>query len=369
MKVNCYLLILLLSLVSLISLGQEVSFGDKKAQDEIKKKTPKLSIRFSLAEQKISKDKSGSIKMRISVRNISTKSVLIVINEAARLSYHTKKRELGLNLWRDYSEFDYDITQLKLLKSNKRLIVERSVPKSLFIKMSDGIWQMDSSIGFIAEKDFGKLGLAARLLKNKNAKDTIKIPYSSISPHQFAEIQKWETSNKVEIDLNPPNNISFGNPSVQDKIKKKTSEIYDSKTKPYFFFTTKSFGKKSTCGMEIIAHEKSLRFNRIATKSCSDKGRLATEYYFERKKAGFTDKEKLIFVYQVFEYYNEKAKSDAWRNFKGLASWESRYYFVDSELEFHRHKGQKDIAETETGEKQKTEAFKILGFVKSQTSK
>lgn len=84
-------------------------------------KSPDLKVRLSLAERKISKNKETVIKATIRVSNISKKSVLIVVDELVHLSYQIKKRELGLNFWRDYSEFDYRMSHLKLLKSNEHL--------------------------------------------------------------------------------------------------------------------------------------------------------------------------------------------------------------------------------------------------------
>jgi len=318
---------------------------------------PDVKVRLSIDERKISKDKDSAIKAKIYVSNISKQSVLIVVDEPIRLSYNVKKRELGLGLERDYSEFNYKIPRLKLLRPNKHLVIKRSVSTSLFAKISNGKWYLDSMIGYIVESDFEKLGLTPKILKKKKSKDKIKISFN-FSPHEFAEIQHFEISDEVEIDVNSHSRISFGDKSAQDEIKKKTSAIYDNKDKTHFFLTKKSFGAKSTCGTEITAYSKDNKINRIVSKSCTKRGRLATEFYFEN--------EKPIFVYQVFEYFKEKTKKDAWKNFKGLASWESRYYFVANKLEFHRHKGQKDISEKETGEKQKTEAFNILNFVRKK---
>ncbi len=155
--------------------------------------------------------------------------------------------------------------------------------------------------------------------------------------------------------------ISFGDKTAQDEVKKKTSAIYDNKDKTYFLLTKKSFGKKSKCGTDITAYSKDKQINRIAAKSCTKNGRKAAEFYFENEKS--------IFIYEVFEYYSEKSRADAWKNFKGLAGWESRYYFVNDVLKFHRHKGRKDMSEKETARKQKREAIRILAFVKSQLSK
>lgn len=328
---------------------------------------PDLEVRFSVDKHEVSKGKNSLLDAEVRVANVSGKSLLIVVDEPIRLSHNPQKRELGLGLERNYNKYDFKPPNLKLLKAGGRLIIHRKLFGNLFSNIADGKWSLDSTIGYIAEKDFEKLGITIKLLKKKKSKDRIKVTF--FNPTGFAEIQLFKNSESFGIDVNPSNKIAFGDKLVQDDIKKKTAEIYNSKSKPYFFSTTKSFGEKSTCGTEITAYQKSLRFNRIISKTCTKLGRQTTEFYFGRKKEGFTDRENLIFVYQVFEIYDEKARVDAWRNFKGLASWESRYYFVDGILKFHQHKGRKDISEKKAGSEQKAESSKILTFVKSQISK
>ncbi len=152
--------------------------------------------------------------------------------------------------------------------------------------------------------------------------------------------------------------ISFGDKNVQDAVKKKVSEIYENKDKTQFFLTQKSFQPKSTCGTEITAYSKGGEYNRLVTKSCGKNGKHAAEYYF--------DEGNLIFAYIVFEYFDEKTRNDMWKNFKGLASWESRYYFANNNLKFHRHKGKNDITAKENGEKIKKAAYAVLKFVKDK---
>lgn len=85
--------------------------------------------------------------------------------------------------------------------------------------MLDGKWQLGSTIGYIAEKDFEKLGITPKTLEKKKSNDRIKY-YSDFSSHAFAEVQNWGNSNEVETDLNPANTTSFGDKLVEDEIKK-----------------------------------------------------------------------------------------------------------------------------------------------------
>ena len=150
--------------------------------------------------------------------------------------------------------------------------------------------------------------------------------------------------------------VSFGDANVGDEIKKKTSGIYKNKDKTKFLLTKKKFQKGFTCGMEIIAYSKDNKFNRLIAKTCTKNGRMGIEFYFEN--------DKLIHSYQTFEFYNEKAGKGSWKNFKGLMAWESRYYFKQGELAFHRHKGRSDISADSKGEKIKNLALKVFDFVR-----
>lgn len=168
-----------------------------------------LKVRFSIAERKIPKDKDGVVKAQICVSNTGRQSVLVFVDEPIRLGYKTEKRRLTLVLGRDYSEFNFRIPQLKLLKPNKRLVMKRSVSTALFAEISEGKWQLKSSIGYIAENDFEKLGLTPEILKKKKPKEKVEIE-STFSPLGYAEIQNFEISNGVEIELVGPNDRTGG---------------------------------------------------------------------------------------------------------------------------------------------------------------
>ncbi len=154
---------------------------------------------------------------------------------------------------------------------------------------------------------------------------------------------------------------SFGDEKAKDEVKKKTSAIYDNKDKTHFFLTKKSFGVRSVCGTAITAYSKENKINRIVSKTCAPHGRRVIEFYFEN--------EKPIFVYSVFEVFAENADQNGWKNFKGIVSLESRFYFLNGKLKFHSHKGRSGVTAKETGAVEKKNAFQILRFVKSETRK
>ena len=145
---------------------------------------------------------------------------------------------------------------------------------------------------------------------------------------------------------------SFGDEKIKAEVKKKTSAIYDNKDNTHFFLTKKSFGAKSTCGTEITAYAKSGEINRIVSKTCAPHGRKATEFYFENDSP--------IFIYRVFEVFAENADKAGWKNFKGIVSQESRYYFLEEKLAFHSHKGRSNVSRRENGEAEKKNAFRVL---------
>ncbi|MBO3700470.1 hypothetical protein [Roseivirga sp. E12] len=137
--------------------------------------------------------------------------------------------------------------------------------------------------------------------------------------------------------------LKFGNEDLSKVIKEKVSAIYETKGNTQFFMTSESFQSTKTLGTEIIAYSSQGIYNRVITKGFSKNGLMATEWFFEENK--------LIFVFEVFEYFEESNKKSNWRNFKGISSWEGRYYFHNDELVFYKHTGRESIAENFNGKR------------------
>lgn len=125
--------------------------------------------------------------------------------------------------------------------------------------------------------------------------------------------------------------LVFGDSTVVENIKSKTSEIYENKDRTSFFLTKKRLRKIKTSGIEITAHSKNDTIRRIVAISMTKNGQLGTEWYYWNNE--------LIYVYESFEYFKEQEKKCKWKNFKNLCAWESRYYFVHEKLEYQKHKG------------------------------
>lgn len=130
--------------------------------------------------------------------------------------------------------------------------------------------------------------------------------------------------------------LKDGDSTVVERIRNSTSLIYGNSDKTHFFLTSKQFGLVVTYGTSLTVYEKDSSINRVVAISMTPNGQLATEYYLENKQ--------LIYVYQAFEFFSEKEVTGNWKNFKGIASWESRYYFIDNELLFQKHIGKKELA-------------------------
>jgi len=155
--------------------------------------------------------------------------------------------------------------------------------------------------------------------------------------------------------------IAYGDSTIVREIKTKTSWIYENKDETYFLLTNQQLQQEYTKGTNITAYSKDGNINRIITSSFTDDGQLSIEWYFYDNK--------VIFVYQVFEYFNEIGNKSDWKNFKGLSGWESRYYFKDESLKYQKHKGRKNIKEKLNVNSILDDAKKILNYTIKQTEK
>ncbi|MBX3295445.1 MAG: hypothetical protein KF762_07015 [Acidobacteria bacterium] len=162
--------------------------------------SPDLKVLLSIRDQTISKAEGNVIEVKVCIDNVGKQPVLIVVDEPIRLLYNVKKKELGLGLERDYGKYNYQVPRLEFLERNERLVVKRIVPTTLFAKISEGKWHLDSTIGYILEDDFEKLGITPEISRKRGAKEKYKI-YSIFDPSTFAEIQHLEISNGIEIDV------------------------------------------------------------------------------------------------------------------------------------------------------------------------
>lgn len=125
---------------------------------------------------------------------------------------------------------------------------------------------------------------------------------------------------------------TFGDPKQKERIRKKTSAIYEKGGDWLFILTRQDLLRLNTLeGMELRAIYSDGYFTRVIAMALAEKGKYNVEFYLE--------KDALLFAYETFEYYLERAPPRAWRNFKGLAAWERRSYFLNSRIVYAETRG------------------------------
>lgn len=126
-------------------------------------------------------------------------------------------------------------------------------------------------------------------------------------------------------------NHSSGDSTLVESTREIRSIIYNEFRTPSFFLTKQTFGVKNSTGSDILSYSKQGEVGRIFLKAHTKYGTIGIEYYFSGND--------LIYVFEAFEYFNEYKTMGSWKNFKGLSSWESKYYIIDNEVKFQMHTG------------------------------
>ena len=117
---------------------------------------------------------------------------------------------------------------------------------------------------------------------------------------------------------NPAPNAA-GDPAARTAIQAETRRIYDSAKQPVFWIVpTDPPGLKGFRDAEITGYYAGAALVRIVAGAWDSRGKYSVEYYIASRA--------LIHVYETFEYFEDAAPRDAWRNFKRLPGWERRIY-------------------------------------------
>jgi hypothetical protein len=117
---------------------------------------------------------------------------------------------------------------------------------------------------------------------------------------------------------------TYGDPSLRAAVDTHSHSIYDVADKPdakRISLMTRgnplSFpGAEGTEATGVLVEGS---VGRIVVNVWTKRGRYSVEYYRAQ--------DTLLFVYETFAYFEERAPRHAWRNFMGLAVWERRSYF------------------------------------------
>jgi len=155
--------------------------------------------------------------------------------------------------------------------------------------------------------------------------------------------------------------IIIGDSTIVGKVKPNTSQIFENRDRTYFFLTKKPLRQGQTIATNITAHSNKGDINRIIAISITNKGQLATEWYFLN---GI-----LIFAFESFEYFTEIDAPTSWKNFKGFQAWESRYYFENKFVKYQRHKGRKNVKGYKEAIKVQEDGETVLNYVIENTKK
>lgn len=125
--------------------------------------------------------------------------------------------------------------------------------------------------------------------------------------------------------------IAIGDSSIVSAIRSKMSSIYNDKDTTFFFLTKQHLQKIKSHGISMVVYVKNDSINRVVTSATTPDGILSAEYYL--------DHEQLVFSYITFEYFDEVKTITTRENFKGIRSWESRYYFINEYIKYQTHSG------------------------------
>jgi hypothetical protein len=116
---------------------------------------------------------------------------------------------------------------------------------------------------------------------------------------------------------------AYGDPAVRSAVDSQLKRIYELANGPgvqvELLTRDNPLQLPDAVATELTASLAGDSANRIVGAVWTKQGKYSIEFY----RAG----DRLLMVYETFTFFMESAPSDTWRNFMGLAGWESRIYF------------------------------------------
>lgn len=152
--------------------------------------------------------------------------------------------------------------------------------------------------------------------------------------------------------------LILGDTSIVNRIRARTSEIYNRRDTTLFALTNEQLRQGRTYGIHMIGYASQDTINRVIATSMTQTGQRSTEWYFWQNQ--------LIYAYETFEYFDEDRANARWQNFKGLHGWESRYYFIDEEIKCQKHKGRDHVAAGHEANKILEDGRRILSYLEKR---
>ena len=149
-----------------------------------------------------------------------------------------------------------------------------------------------------------------------------------------------------------------GDSTVIGRIMEMMHSLYGKNDTTLIFLTQSSFQKLPAYGTELQVEKIKGVISRIISNCFTEKGNLAEEYWFYHGE--------LVFVYQTFIYFIEKAPGYQPFNFRGQRFWETRFYLVHEKLKFQATTGKIDSEAAYLEKDLLREKESILGFLNRQ---
>ena len=115
----------------------------------------------------------------------------------------------------------------------------------------------------------------------------------------------------------------YGDPATRSAIDAQLKKIYELAIGPgvqvELLTRDNPLQLRDALATELTGSMTGDSVNRIVGAVWTKQGKYSVEFY----RSG----NRLLMAYETFSSFMESAPSDAWRNFMGLAGWESRIYF------------------------------------------
>jgi hypothetical protein len=144
----------------------------------------------------------------------------------------------------------------------------------------------------------------------------------------------------------------YGSADLRAPIDARTRQIYDAAGQRAFRMTRANpLAIPHAQGMELTGTRAGQGFSRIVAFVWTKEGKYGVEYYF--------DGNKLLLVFETFEYFDTTAPKQAWRNFKGIPGWSRRTYFQGAAIVYAEAQGADAPAPGAGAEKLITDARKL----------
>jgi hypothetical protein len=116
---------------------------------------------------------------------------------------------------------------------------------------------------------------------------------------------------------------AYGDPAFRTAAEAQLQKIYERTNGPgehiEVFTRGNPLGLRGALGTEISGSLAQGSLIRIVGSAWTRQGEYSFEFY--------RDGGRLLMAYATFSWFSESAPRHSWRNFMGLAAWESRVYF------------------------------------------